>query len=86
MHARHARHPAKEPDLDLVASRLHLQVFGRAPRAAAADGHPAEQCRRLRRRRASRARIRAQRAGAAAGAVHGDQRVGRRGSGALRSV
>ena len=28
MYPRHARHPAKEPDLDLVASRLHFQMFG----------------------------------------------------------
>ncbi|MNM66003.1 Phage portal protein [compost metagenome] len=27
MHMRHARHPAKEADLDLVAGRLRLQVF-----------------------------------------------------------
>lgn len=30
MHMRHARHPAKEPDLDLVAGRLYLQMFGGA--------------------------------------------------------
>ena len=30
MYARHARHPAKEADVDLVAGRLRLQVFGGA--------------------------------------------------------
>ena len=30
MHMRHARHPAKEPDLDLVGGRLYFQVFGGA--------------------------------------------------------
>lgn len=28
MHVRHARYPAKEPDLDLIAGRLYFQVFG----------------------------------------------------------